>query len=195
MLPSSDVPLASLLLPYLPEFFAADDDVVPVEEDMRPALIERLMLAIVRSYFEQSPTSLLVIEDAHWMDVQSWRVVYKLVTTAPSARLLLTLRPLVPAAEPLSPDSLSTVADFYSAVKRHERCRQLLLDSMNLRASAQLAAQFLGCRALSSSLARTIHDRSDGIPLFIRHLCLYMRERQTAAYRSHLQGRGACRHS
>ena len=186
LLPESDVKYARLLLSFLPDCspIAVTEQLLSegeVEEDVRPALIQRMMLSVLRSYLLLRPTTLLVVEDAHWMDLHSWKLVKEIADSLPAVRLLLTCRPLTTARDsttPLTPSSLSTMLDYYRAIKRHPRCRDFLLTGMDQRASAAMCASILGCSGLSSFLSATIHQRSDGIPLFTRHLCLYMKEKQ-----------------
>ena len=56
------------------------------------------------------------------------------------------------------------------------RSRHFVLRGLNQRDTARLAAQTLKCNTLSLALQTAIFEQTDGIPLFILHLCHYCRD-------------------
>ena len=184
MLPAADRPYASILLDAL--LGVADTDGggragaaegVVVESWLRPKVLRRLMRALLRHHFSAQPSSLLCVEDGHWLDLQSWMLLKEVAEAEPKVRLLLTTRPLLAVGEPTSPTpSSQSIPALYAAVCKAESASHHVLSGLDEEASASLAARFLRCASLSEGLARTIHERSDGIPLFIQHLVAYMQQ-------------------
>ena len=182
VLPPSDRPYASLLSSCLLDSnnaTSAAADVVAVdgvvEAAMRPTVLRRLMLSLIRHLFTVQPATLLLIEDAHWLDLQSWCVLSEIARAEHTVRLLLATRPLVTTASEVSTPQ-STVA-LYEAVCRCARSHHITLAGVDESSASELAAALLQCRALSPPLAHLIHAKSDGIPLFIQHLVTYLQQK------------------
>ena len=180
MLPEADRRYVSLLYPFLPEV-AADEmaESAIVEVSMRPVFTRRLMRALLLAHCRIHPSTLVLIEDGHWMDLQGWTLLRELTEHVPSFRLMVTCRP-IPAPDVVGPAALSSpnssLWTMYAAVTEHPRCRHIVLQGVDATTSSALAVSFLACRSLHPQLAAVIHQRSDGVPLFIQHLCSYLRE-------------------
>ena len=173
LLPPSDHPYVSWLCFLLPEC-ASETSVVAesVEMSVRPLIVRRLMRALIDAHCKLHPLTLLVVDDGHWLDNGSMMLLRELTETLSHVRLLLTCRPVV-YAETASAEHDSCAAH-YSAIVCHRRCHRFSLLGMDSEATTALAASCFGCKSLSASLAADIYQRSDGIPLFVRHLCSYM---------------------
>ena len=181
MLPKADRPYVALLSDCL--FTAVDGaaDVLAVgavvEAAMWPTVLRRLMRALLRHHFTRQPDTLLLVEDAHWLDTQSWQLLSEIAKAEPSVRLLLTSRPLDSAGNDASTSpSPQSVLGLYKAVCGSERSHHVLLAGVDEATACELAAQQLQCAGLHPSLSATIHLKSDGIPLFIQHLCVYLQQ-------------------
>ena len=180
LLPEADRRYVSLLYPLLPDCDEAERaPLLAVEVSMRPVLTRRLMRSLLLSHCQRHPSTVVLIEDAHWVDLQGWTLLRELTELIPTFRLMVTCRP-IPAPDVISPASLSSPSaslwTMYAAVTEHPRCHHLVLAGLDLRTTTDLAIAFLGCRVLHPALASTIHQRSDGVPLFIQHLCSYLSE-------------------
>ena len=183
LLPASEHPYASLLLPLLPECGSlAGVPSVAVEASMRAAVVRRLLRSLIAAHCERHAHSLLIIEDGHWLDLQSWTLLREVTELLPSVRLLLTCRPLA-APDATSPGSAPPPSPWTqcTAITEHPRCQHLVLAGMEMCAATKVACWALGCTALSPSLAEIVLQRSDGIPLFILHLCSFMRDSRLVA--------------
>ena len=188
ILPAADGPFAFVLLDALQAAAVESDEeardgaadaapAVVVEPWLRPKLIRRLMRALLRHQFAAQPSSLLCVEDGHWLDLQSWTLLKELTEEEASVRLLLTTRPLASMGEPSSPvPNPQSIQGMYGVMCRGERSTHFALHGLDEEGVAALACRFLRCASLTEPLLRTIVDKSDGIPLFIQHLMAYMQQ-------------------
>ena len=178
LLPPSEHLYVSLLLPFLPECVPLKAyPAVAVEASMQASLTRRLMRSMISSHCERHTQSVLIIEDGHWLDLQSWTLMREVTELLSSVRLLITCRPIaapvVTTPDATPPPSAWTM---FVAITEHPRCHHVVLAGMDLPAAGKVATAFLECTALTPSLADIIHERSDGVPLFILHLCSFMRD-------------------
>ena len=178
LLPETEHLYVSLLLPFLPECVPAKPvPAVAVEASMQSSLTRRLMRSMLSSHSERHSNSVFILEDGHWLDLQSWTLLREVTELLSTVRLLITCRPIAaPAAT--TPDVSPPPSAFTMcvAITEHPRCHHLVLAGMDLAAATKVATAYLDCSALTPSLADIIHERSDGIPLFILHLCSFMRD-------------------
>ena len=169
MLPAHDRPFLSVLHDVLPSLQLQEGDELEVEASGRTAATCRLLRSLLSCHFRLEPRSLIVIEDAHWLDVKSWALLKELVTACPSITLYLTVRPL----EGLTTSPPQAVATDFQAVLAAERTRRFLLLGLDLRDTTALTQHLLRCRSLSPALQSLIYARTEGIPLFIQHLVAF----------------------
>jgi DNA-binding NarL/FixJ family response regulator len=148
----------ALLLPELGDPAAAAD---------RPTLFEALRCAFARVAAERHV--LVVLDDLQWSDEA-------------------TLEVLSALAEPLRELPLLLIAAYRSdGLPRHHGIRrlrndlrragqldELVLRPLDLEETTELLAQTLGGRP-AHSLARAIHDRTEGIPFFVEELAAALR--------------------
>jgi class 3 adenylate cyclase/tetratricopeptide (TPR) repeat protein len=147
------------LVPWLPLLAGPFDAEVPrtPEVDALDAARSRDRLhQVVSSLLERlllMPT-LVVVEDAHWLDDAS-RALLTALTAAPAPRpwlVCLTMRPgAAPAAE-------------------GEHVLRLELEPLDSDAAAALAHEVAEAEALSDDTINTLVERSGGNPLFVREL-------------------------
>ena len=151
-----------------------ESDMPSMESSIRSVFLRRMLRAVFVHHFSHHPSSLVVVEDVHWLDLQSWLLVTELVQTAPSVRLLLTMRP-IPLDAVVSPSDMRQTASSLSlAIQRHTRTSHLRLTGLDEEATAAVSAEVFGCHVLHPALASTIYKHSDGVPLFIQHLCSHL---------------------
>jgi predicted ATPase len=112
----------------------------------------------------------LVLEDLHWSDHATLDLISMLAQRREPARLLVigTYRPEEVAA---SGHPLKTVKQ---ALQLHGQCEELRLELLTEAAVAQyLTARFAGNQA-PTKLARMVHRRTDGNPLFMVNMVDHM---------------------
>ena len=109
----------------------------------------------------------LVVEDAHWLDSSSWLVLAEVRRRLPGLGLLLVSRPLDRASLPRET----------ALMLQEPALVEMPLEALPPAASAELASAVLGVIDLPGDLARLIHDRSEGHPLYVKELTLSLRDR------------------
>ena len=180
LLPPSDRPYATLLSDLLYLRPLSDNSSSPggaVDAPLRPTLSRQLMLSVLRSHCLRNHRTVLVVEDGQWLDIHSWQLMKAVVESLPSLPLLIATRPVDRPPEPSSPSNAPTVAEIYWSIRPHPRTQRFILQPLVDGATLALARSSLRCESMDPALAALICSRSDGIPLFIHHLCLYMLER------------------
>ncbi len=104
-----------------------------------------------------------VLENLHWSDYATLDLVAALARRRESARLLLigTYRPVEVI---LRDHPLKAVK---TELERHGRCRELPLELSSQAAVAGYLAARYSEGSLAGELAQLIHERTDGLPLFM----------------------------
>jgi class 3 adenylate cyclase/tetratricopeptide (TPR) repeat protein len=137
---------------------------VGMHGDVRASNTNLLLSAILRSRTADQPT-LLVVEDAHWLDSTSWSLLLEIVTSVPAILTIVTSRPLDIA--PIE----------------HERLLNLpatdvvRLDGLDVEATFALVADRLGVADAPAALAAFVHERAGGHPFFSEELVSSLLER------------------
>ena len=103
----------------------------------------------------------LVLEDCHWMDSASWRLVLRVAQDYPQAFIVLTSRPSVDVLE-------------LSALRRLEPFTDMKLSPLRPDAIGSLVSSVLGERSTNQELVDEITRRSVGNPLFAREYALLL---------------------
>ncbi|MBX3348283.1 MAG: AAA family ATPase [Nitrospira sp.] len=103
---------------------------------------------------DHRPT-LLIVEDAHWLDPTTIDLVTRIIDRIQQMRvlLLITFRP-----------------DFMSAWTQYGHVTGLTLNRLPRRQSAELVASMTGGRALPPEVQQAILAKTDGVPLYLEEL-------------------------
>jgi hypothetical protein len=109
----------------------------------------------------------LVLEDCHWMDSASWRLVLRVAQDCPHALILLTSRPEAASEE-------------LGALKRLEHFARLDLTPLRSGAIKSLVEHALDERSGDGALVDEIVEHSLGNPLFAREYALLLATRPAA---------------
>ena len=173
------LPLLCEVLPELQDEALPVTPGTPVDPPMRPLHIRRLLTSLFqRLPALLGPRCLLVVEDAHWLDAESWAVLAATAACKQPA-ILITCRPFMQdAAGPSVPGAMAasietSSREAASAVLAAPRAHHFRLGDLSKDEAVALAVQELGCRSLSAALQKLILLQTDGIPLFIQQLCRY----------------------
>ncbi|MEM7345637.1 MAG: adenylate/guanylate cyclase domain-containing protein, partial [Chloroflexota bacterium] len=94
---------------------------------------------------------LLILEDTHWLDPESEKLLNKFLKRLSKLSCLVILT----GRKPITHDDIAHLA----------------LDPLSDQALAKVAEQVLGAQGLDDTLALWIYDRSGGNPLYARELC------------------------
>jgi class 3 adenylate cyclase len=106
----------------------------------------------------------LVLEDCHWMDSASWRLVLRVAQDHPQALIVLTSRPSADSQE-------------LSALRRLDRFDEMKLSPLRSDAIGSLVESVLEGRAANRELVDEITQSSVGNPLFAREYALLLTTR------------------
>ncbi len=118
----------------------------------------RLLTAILAHEAARMPT-VLVLEDAHWLDSSSWAVLHDAATLAGTLMLVVTTRPL----------SGDDSAEF-ARLEQLPGCQMIKLDTLASEHMGQLIAQRLGLHAVPPALLNLVQERAAGHPFFCEEL-------------------------
>ena len=158
---------APLLDPVLP-FSLADNEVTGAMPSRSRA--ERMRELLVRLFEVAAgaggrPT-LLVVEDAHWLDSASWALAEAASRRIESLLIVVATRPV---GETPRDELRRWLAD--------PSCLRLELEPLASTDLMALVRQRLGVESLPPSMARLIEEKASGHPLFAEELASAMRDR------------------
>jgi len=154
--------LAPLLEPILSIELADNDVTRQLSGSVRADNTRDLLIRVLRQEMSAGPL-MIVLEDVHWLDSASWSLVVQARAELPGLLLVMTMRPVAEAqiaqVTDLRPDSTS-----------------LRLGTLQRADAITLAAQRTGATELAEPVARLVHERAEGNPLFIEQLTYAMRD-------------------
>jgi class 3 adenylate cyclase/tetratricopeptide (TPR) repeat protein len=160
------LPFAPLLNPLLRCNFPETELSERVPPRGRALLVHELLIHLLRQTTGGRPT-LLVLEDAHWLDSGSWALAEGIERELPEVLLLIAMRQ---AAEGDEPGEL---------VRLNERERTLVirLEELAPGEANALMCQRLQAREISQPVAQLIREKAEGHPFFIEELAHALRDR------------------
>jgi DNA-binding winged helix-turn-helix (wHTH) protein/tetratricopeptide (TPR) repeat protein len=125
----------------------------------------REMGELLDRYTEQRPL-LLVTEDLHWSDRATIQLIDHVARRRGSARLMwlasFRVAEVVALEHPLNP--------LRRELRLHRLCDEVVLDSLSESEVAAYVAQRSAPLAHDEAFVRTLHERTDGVPLFVSSL-------------------------
>ncbi len=135
-----------------------------MSEESRADSTAALIVEILRDEAARAPT-LIILEDAHWMDSMSWLVTARLHKRSRSLLLVLVLRKGYAAEAKGAREMLASAGIERVAVETLSR------DEIEL-----LICDRVGAKSVSSEAITILHERTAGNPLFGEELCNMLRE-------------------
>jgi DNA-binding NarL/FixJ family response regulator/tetratricopeptide (TPR) repeat protein len=150
-------PLARYLRVLLPELGR------PPREGDRATMFEAIRCAL-RSIARRAPT-VVFLDDLQWADATTCELLPALAAGLADAPLLV-----VAAYRSDEITRGHPVRRMRADLRRAGRLEELVLEPLDLGGTSQLAAHRLGAPP-APSLARTLHDRTQGLPFFVEELC------------------------
>ena len=120
-----------------------------------------LLIRILTARASREPT-LVILEDAHWLDSASWSLVFRARREIPRLLVVVTRRPIDEAADPVGPARSKATMQHLGPLSRED--------------AVTLAAQRTGASSLADEVASVVQDRAEGNPLFIEQLTFAMRD-------------------
>ncbi|HET6868313.1 MAG TPA: AAA family ATPase [Solirubrobacteraceae bacterium] len=135
--------------------------VAPPEPLPASELRRRLFGAVGRAILSAGVPLLLVVDDVHWADTQSLRLIHYLLRSAPSARLLIAATARREELEQRHP-----LGELVRSLHAAERAVEIELHRLGRPETALLAEGISGAPLARTALDR-LYDDSEGNPLFI----------------------------
>ncbi len=130
-----------------------------------------LLVRLLRAVVGDKPT-VLVIEDAHWLDSASTGLV--LALSRERLPLLLVVATRSRGEGGTVEDELAWAA--YRRLRRAPNLERLVLDRLPVAAVEALVGQRLGTTAVPEVLTRLVEEKAGGNPLFTEELALALRD-------------------
>jgi class 3 adenylate cyclase/tetratricopeptide (TPR) repeat protein len=124
----------------------------------------KLLLASILRQTTASAPVLVVVEDAHWLDSNSWALLLEIVQSVPRALVAVTTRPM------------SDPPEQYARLRALGSTEVLVLEPLSPAEIQTLVKHQLGVHALPAELTGFVDDRVAGHPFFCEQLVQTMRE-------------------
>lgn len=126
--------------------------------------IRSLLLDVLQLCIGGSPT-VLVLEDAQWLDTASWALTLEVCRKFPSLLLVIATRPMTePLPEP------------YRAIMRLQQMHYLRLEPLSRVETAELVCQYLRVTQVPDTVLTLIYDKSQGNPFYTEQLTLTLHD-------------------
>jgi len=164
--------LAPLLNPLLPVTFPDNKTTASLVDAVRSKRTHDLLVRILQWQVDQAPT-LLVLEDAHWLDSASWALIWRGSRELQGVLCLITTRP---PDEPQPAEYLQLRAAAREAAG-DDIIRHFPLDTLAWEDAAVLVCRRLGVDRLSEQVAEYIRSRANGHPFFSEELAGVLQDR------------------
>jgi len=155
---------APLLDVLLPPVFPENEFTSAMGGEIRGGNIRELLVRLLNHEAARSPL-LIVLEDLHWLDSASWKLLGDVYGKVRPVLLLLNTRPLAISV----PDEFKQIADA-------PETNFVKLDAMLLDDVEALVCQRLGVKSIPSQIGRLIREKSEGHPFFAEELAYALRD-------------------
>ena len=157
--------MAPLLSSVLPIAIPDNEVTAGMSGEVREDNTTMLLTRILSRCTAVDPV-LLCVEDAHWLDSNSWALLQEVVRSVPRLLALITTRPIGAAG------SESEYADLLAPASS----QLVRLTSLSADHTAALIGQRLGVTDVPPALSRFVEDRVAGHPYFCEALIKTMQE-------------------
>jgi class 3 adenylate cyclase/tetratricopeptide (TPR) repeat protein len=153
-----------LLNDVLPLGFAHNDVSRGMTEQARAESTAELIVDMLRDEAARTPT-LLVLEDAHWMDSMSWHVTARLREDATPLLLVLAMR-----------SGYTPAADGAKTLLASPAMEHMPLETLVRGDVEALICERLRVVSVASEVVALVYEKTAGNPLFSEELCYAMRD-------------------
>ena len=162
--------LNALLLTNLPE----TDLTAQMSGEARASSTQALLVELLQRSITQ-PT-LLILEDAHWLDSASWALAFQVWRQISPLLLVISTRPFdQPTLDKKSPIALP-VPEEYQRIRTAVSTRRLELFNLSLQETSNLVCQQFDIDKLPEPLTEFIYQRAEGHPFFTQEMAHSLRE-------------------
>lgn len=155
------IPLLNMVLPFdMPD----TERTRQLKGQARSATTQCLLVQLLRETIAWLP-GLLVLQDAQWLDADSWVLARAVSEQITPLLFVITLRP---QAASLHPD--------YDKLQQMPQTRRIQLHALSQEETAALLARRLGVAAVPERLTTLICEQTQGNPLFSEELIYTLRD-------------------
>jgi class 3 adenylate cyclase/tetratricopeptide (TPR) repeat protein len=155
--------LRPLLSSIVPVGIPDNELTAAMDGNVRAENTKLLLASILRHATAEAP-ALLVVEDAHWLDSNSWALLLEVVESVSRVVVVVTARPTAAPPEP------------YVRLRAHGSTDVLVLDPLGGADIRTLVEQALGVSDPPRNLTAFVEDRVAGHPFFCEQLVHFLRE-------------------
>jgi class 3 adenylate cyclase/tetratricopeptide (TPR) repeat protein len=128
-------------------------------------LLVGLLQRVISNRRASGMPSMIVLEDAHWLDSASWALTWLVAQRIPSVLLVIVTRPMT---DPLP--------DEYLQLHHAERAQSINLTTLSAEDTEALICQRLAVDRLPAALVSQIYAKAHGNPFFTEELVYSLRE-------------------
>ena len=153
-----------LLNDVLPLGFVESAAIRAMSEQARAESTLQVLLHLLQAALGDRPT-VLVLEDAHWMDSVSWTLAARLLQHAQHVLMVLAMR------SGYAPES-----DEGRALLAQTAAQRISLAAFSREDTEALVCDRLGADSVPAALIKLIYERTDGHPLFSEELAYSLRD-------------------
>lgn len=157
---------ASLLNPVLPFEFPESEIVVEMSPKARAETARHLLVRLFRSVVDSRPT-MIVFEDAQWLDSASWALAEAVQRQIQPLLLVLVAR----ISEQERTDDLRRFLD-------RDGVLRITLERLTQNEVMTMVCHKIGVRSLPQPVVKLIWDKAEGHPLFSEELAYALRDRE-----------------
>jgi class 3 adenylate cyclase len=149
--------LAPLLNSILPLGIPENKVTSSMPDQSRAEVFQLLLIRLLQTTID--PGSVIILEDAHYFDSNSWTLTLAVAQQLRGVLIVLSLRPMKPPL-PFA----------YQQIMHCGNASNVVLTALNAQESVALAKQFLGVTKLPDALATQIVEKGQGNPFIIEEL-------------------------
>ncbi|NJN17508.1 MAG: AAA family ATPase, partial [Oscillochloris sp.] len=156
-------PLSPLLAPILGRDLHETPITAQMTGQMRAENTRELLIRLITQFADQAPL-LLILEDAHWLDISSWILLRHILDRVSPLLVALALRPI------------ADLPDEYQRLAYRPHVQRLQLRGLSPEEVGTLIAHRLGVLDVPEPLWRLLAERALGNPFFSEELALALRD-------------------
>jgi class 3 adenylate cyclase/tetratricopeptide (TPR) repeat protein len=163
--------LAPVLNPVLLTSFPENELTAQMTGPARAINLHDILLRLLQDVVSHSP-KIIVLEDAHWLDVASWSLAALVARQVQPLLMVIAARPMS-AGWQLRTETPPGYQQLLEAPDVH----QLRLGPLSNDDTLELLCQRLGIASLAEPVARQVLDKAEGHPFFAEELAFMLRDK------------------
>lgn len=154
----------SLLNIVIPIDFAQSDNTAKLSGQTLADSTRSYLRDVLQVLLGRTPT-LLIIDDAHWLDSASWSLLVEVCKYMPYLLLVIATRPL---SDPLPSE--------YEHLFQLPYTQRVIVEPLSLDETYELVCQRLGAARAPESITNLIYEKAQGNPFYTEEMAYALRE-------------------